>query len=55
MKYLILGTALALALPLTSAIGVANAQDVRISVGDRPWLLAWGWLASASLARRLRL
>jgi hypothetical protein len=35
MKYLILGTALALALPLTSAIGVANAQDVRISVGDR--------------------
>jgi hypothetical protein len=35
MKYLILGTALALAVPLTSGIGVANAQDVRISVGDR--------------------
>jgi hypothetical protein len=35
MKYLILGTALALALPLTTGIGVANAQDVRISVGDR--------------------
>lgn len=34
MKYLVLGTALALALPLTSGIGVANAQDVRISVGD---------------------
>ena len=34
MKYLVLGTALALALPLTGGIGVANAQDVRISVGD---------------------
>jgi hypothetical protein len=35
MKYLILGAALALALPLTTGIGVANAQDVRISVRDR--------------------
>jgi hypothetical protein len=35
MKYLVLGAALAMALPLTSGFGVANAQDVRISVGDR--------------------
>src|SRR5215475_9057641 len=35
MKYLVLGAALALALPLTSGIGIAHAQDVRISVGDR--------------------
>jgi hypothetical protein len=34
MKYLVLGAALVLALPLTSGLGVANAQDVRISVGD---------------------
>jgi hypothetical protein len=32
---LVLGTVLALALPLTNGIGVANAQDVRITVGDR--------------------
>jgi hypothetical protein len=43
MKYLILGTALALALPLTSGIGVANAQDVRISVGDRDHWRGDGW------------
>jgi hypothetical protein len=35
MKYLILGTALALALPLTNGIGPASAQEIRFSLGDR--------------------
>ena len=35
MRYLILATALALALPLVGNAGVANAQDVHVSVGDR--------------------
>jgi len=34
MKYLILGTALAMALPLVGNVSVANAQDVSVSVGD---------------------
>lgn len=44
MKYLVLGAALVLALPLTGGIGVANAQDVRISVRDRDhdsWRGGW--------------
>jgi len=44
MKYLVLGAALVLAVPLTGGIGVANAQDVRISVRDRDhdsWRGGW--------------
>ena len=35
MKYLVLGTAVALAFPLIAGATAANAQDVQFSVGDR--------------------